>query len=294
MVKKLIKKYKTRGAIGILNAVYRKINPAKVKSYSLVKEIILKGKGLEVGGPSYVFSSKGAIPIYPYIESLDNCNFAYKTVWEGEINKDAKYHYDTLREAGKQYVLEATDLHEIETESYDFFLSSHMIEHTANPIKAIKEWMRVVKVNGYLILLIPHKDGTFDHNRPTTSLDHLIHDYTYDVTEEDLTHMEEILKLHVLKLDPEAGSPEEFLERSKNNVMNRCFHHHVFTSASVLELMDYLKLKIKVIEAIDPNHILVVAQKLEANSTFDNSDILNYVISKKFKSPFASDRVLSK
>lgn len=199
-----------------------------------------------------------------------------------------------MHEAGKQYVLEATNLHEIGTESYDFFLSSHMIEHTANPIKAIKEWMRVVKVNGYLILLIPHKDGTFDHNRPITSVGHLIDDYKNDVTEEDLTHMEEILTLHDLRLDPEAGSPEEFLERSRNNFMNRCFHHHVFTSISVLELMDYLKLKIKAVEAIFPNHILIVAQKLKVTSPVDNSDILNHVISKKFKSPFSSDKVLSK
>lgn len=291
MIKKLMKEYKLKGTIGVLIAVYKKIYPVKSKSYSLIKKIIMKGKGMEVGGTSAVFSSKGIIPIYPYIKSLDNCNFAYNTIWEGEINKDAKYHYDTSHEAGKQYVLEATDLHEIESESYDFFLSSHMIEHTANPIKAIKEWMRVVKVNGYLILLIPHKDGTFDHNRPTTSLDHLIHDYTYNVTEEDLTHMEEILKLHDLKLDPEAGSPEEFLERSRKNFINRCFHHHVFTSISVLKLMDHLKLKIKVVEAIVPNHILVVAQKLEVNATPDNTDLLNYITSKKFKSPFPSDKV---
>ncbi len=293
MIKKLVRKYKAVGVVGILNAVYRQINPIKVKSYLLIKEIISKGKGLEVGGVSYVFSSKGAIPIYPYIKSLDNCNFADNTIWKEEINHNTKYNYDTAHEAGKQYILEATDLHEIESESYDFFLSSHMIEHTANPIKALKEWIRVVKVDGYLILLIPHKDGTFDHNRPTTSLEHLIHDYTYDVTEKDLTHMEEILKLHDLKLDLEAGSPEEFLERSRDNFTNRCFHHHVFTSMSVLKLIDYLKLKIKVIEAIVPNHILIVAQKLEANATCDNSDIFSYVTSKKFKSPFISDKVLS-
>ena len=294
MIRKIIRQYKTRGVIGVLNAIYRKINPVKVKSYSLIKEIVSKGKGIEVGGASSVFSSKGILTVYPFIESLDNCNFADNTVWEGEINKDALYYYDASHKAGKQYILEATDLHEIESETYDFFLSSHVIEHTANPIKAIKEWMRVVKVNGYLILLIPHKDGTFDHNRPVTSLEHLIRDYTYDVTEEDLTHMEEILKLHDLKLDPEAGSPEEFSERSKSNFVNRCFHHHVFTSTLVAELMDHLELNIKAIEAIIPNHILVVAQKLEEASTLDNSNILHYIDSKKFKSPFSSDEIIIK
>jgi SAM-dependent methyltransferase len=291
MIEKIIRKYKTRGGLGIITALYRKINPVKVKSYSLIKEIVSKGKGIEIGGTSPIFSSKGILSVYPYIKSLDNCNFSDNTIWEGEINKDAKYHYDISSEPGKQYILEATDLHKIENESYDFFLSSHMIEHTANPIKALKEWMRVVKVNGYLILLIPHKDGTFDHKRPVTSLEHFIHDYANDITEEDLTHMEEILKLHDLKLDPEAGSSEEFIERSKNNFANRCFHHHVFTSISVVKLMDYLGLNIKVVEAIVPNHILIIAQKLDENLTLDNTDILDYVTSMQFDSPFISDKV---
>jgi SAM-dependent methyltransferase len=41
---------------------------------------------------------------------------------------------------------------------YDFVYSSHTIEHLPDPYAAIKNWFRVVKPGGYLILYIPHRD----------------------------------------------------------------------------------------------------------------------------------------
>lgn len=42
-------------------------------------------------------------------------------------------------------------------ESQDYVFTSHVLEHIANPIKAINEWFRVLKVGGYLILIVPHQ-----------------------------------------------------------------------------------------------------------------------------------------
>lgn len=89
-----------------------------------------------------------------------------------------------------------------------------MIEHTANPIKTLKEWLRIIKADGHLVLVIPHKDGTFDHKRPTTTVEHMIEDYKNGTDEYDLTHLDEILEYHDLKLDPDAGTFEEFKTRS--------------------------------------------------------------------------------
>ena len=72
---------------------------------------------------------------------------------------------------------------------------SHCIEHIANPLKAISEWKRILKDNGLILLIVPHKDKTFDHNRPITSLSHLIEDMKTDVQEDDSTHLPEILEL---------------------------------------------------------------------------------------------------
>jgi len=290
MFRNIVKKYKARGLSGIVDAANRRLFPKKIKFYEVVKDIVSSGRGFEVGGASFIFTDSGQIRLYKYIKHLDNCNFSGNTVWEGEISKRYEYRYHRSRGAGTQYILEATDLKGIDDDKYDFLLSSHMIEHTANTIQCINEWLRVIKENGHLVLVIPHKDGTFDHKRPTTTLEHFIEDYKNDVDEYDLTHLDEILKTHDLKLDPDAGTFEEFKNRSQLNYENRCLHHHTFTARNVVELMDYLRLKIMVIECIAPSHILVVVQKVKENNAIDNSNIINYINSSDFKSPFISDQ----
>jgi hypothetical protein len=66
-------------------------------------------------------------------------------------------------------------------------LSSHCLEHVANPILALREWLRVMTPDGTLVLVLPHKEGTFDHQRPTTTLGHMIDDYE---REDDMTPRE--------------------------------------------------------------------------------------------------------
>ena len=277
MIKKIIYIIKDRGFSGLMSIILSRFYMRKAKSYDVVKKVVSSGSGLEIGGLSPVFQKKNILPIYPHINRLDNCNFSYNTVWEGDLNKGLTYTYDEKHEAGRQFILEGTDLSEIKDGAYDFLLSSHMIEHTANPMKALKEWTRVVKTGGHLILVIPHKDGTFDHKRPITTLKHLIQDYENRTTERDLTHLDEILKLHDLSRDIEAGTHTQFHERSKKNYENRCLHHHVFDVKLAVELVDQVGLNIKAVEKIVPLHILVIAQKLQENVILDNSKFLNYV-----------------
>jgi SAM-dependent methyltransferase len=58
--------------------------------------------------------------------------------------------------------------------SVDFVISSHVIEHFPDPIKALREWYRVVKPGGYLYIIAPHKERTFDKERPRSTLAELI------------------------------------------------------------------------------------------------------------------------
>ncbi|CAB1208097.1 hypothetical protein [Acinetobacter bouvetii] len=61
------------------------------------------------------------------------------------------------------------------------------------------------------MLVVPHKDGTFDHFRSVTTLEYLINDFNNeDIDERDLTHLDEILKLHDLSRDLDAGDIEAF------------------------------------------------------------------------------------
>src|SRR5579864_2481738 len=58
--------------------------------------------------------------------------------------------------------------------SVDFVISSHAIEHFPDPIKALKEWHRVVRPGGFIFVIAPHKERTFDKDRERTTLAELI------------------------------------------------------------------------------------------------------------------------
>ena len=53
---------------------------------------------------------------------------------------------------------DAQKLEHIEDESFDFVYSSHTIEHLPDPSEGIKNWFRVLKSGGYLIIYLPHRD----------------------------------------------------------------------------------------------------------------------------------------
>jgi glycosyltransferase involved in cell wall biosynthesis len=61
-----------------------------------------------------------------------------------------------------------------EDESLDFVLSAHSLEHFYDPIKAINEWLRVVKEGGFIFTIFPHKERTFDRDRPRTTFEELM------------------------------------------------------------------------------------------------------------------------
>lgn len=70
---------------------------------------------------------------------------------------------------------------------YDFVINSHALEHFYNPIKAIKEWLRVIKKGGYVFMIIPHKERTFDKDREITTIEEIEKRQTKKETKLDKT-----------------------------------------------------------------------------------------------------------
>lgn len=188
------------------------------------------GKGIEIGGPSTLFEG-----IYQSCKSCDCVNFAVDTVWGRNIGNLYQYNETIL---GQQIIADATDLSVIDSEKYDFLLSSNNLEHIANPIKAIMEMWRILKKGGVALFVVPNKVFTFDHRREYTPFEHFLEDYKREIAETDLTHLEEILDKHDLSMDIEM-SFEEFKERSNHNFENRCLHHHVFSSETLNKVIEW-------------------------------------------------------
>lgn len=60
-------------------------------------------------------------------------------------------HWD-LRD-GNAEILET-----VEDQAYNFVYSSHCLEHIQNPRNAIKNWLRVLRRGGHLIVIVPDED----------------------------------------------------------------------------------------------------------------------------------------
>lgn len=246
-----------------VRALFNRLVPARPALGPEAIAAVANRRGLEIGGPSQVFSRRGILPVYPRVAALDNVNFAAQTAWETGLRDSTPFPFDTSRVAGRQFLREATALHGMADGSYDFLLSSHCLEHVANPLAALNEWHRVVRADGHLILILPDPARTFDCARPITSLQHLRADYAANIGEDDLTHLDEILALHDLGRDPHAGSPEEFRARALRNPDNRCLHHHVFDLASMRQMLEETGWHVQRSERVRPLHLIAFARRGE-------------------------------
>ena len=74
----------------------------------------------------------------------------------------------------------------LDDDSYDFVLASHVIEHIPDPIAALKEWARVAR--RYIVLVVPHRDRTFDRDRDLTPLAELIERHETGFTSDEDRH----------------------------------------------------------------------------------------------------------
>jgi len=110
--------------------------PYKAESKKIVWDVApyLKGRGLDVGA--------GDFKVLPHAISVDNMNHAQ---FGFSVRPDV-------------LVKSADDLSVFASQSMDFVYSSHLLEHMEDPEKALKEWWRVVKTKGRMILYLPHED----------------------------------------------------------------------------------------------------------------------------------------
>jgi len=89
------------------------------------------GRGLDLGC--------GQFKAFPHFTGVDNGHH-----WG---MKGVDVHVDTCE-----------NLDIFASDSMDFIFSSHLLEHIANYKVSLKEWFRVLKVGGRLVLYLPHKE----------------------------------------------------------------------------------------------------------------------------------------
>lgn len=208
----------------------------------VLSEITENKVGVEIGGPS---PATGTV-IYKNAASIDNVIFSKDTVWSKHTDDYCYYN----NKKGKVIINDAVDISLVKNEQYDFVFSSHQLEHVANPLKAVQEWLRILKIGGHIIIIVPEKSACFDHKREYSKFSTLLTQYERNVGEDDLSTLPEILRNHDLKLDPPAGTFEQFTKRSLDNFNNRCLHHYVYNDELLMEICKSFSCEFRYCETI--------------------------------------------
>lgn len=235
---------------------YRRMTHNRAHHLPIYLPYVANKRGLEIGGPSGVFRRGQPLDLYQHVAGLDNCDFSDSTVW---AQQEEDYVFDLEKDHGKSIFCDGSALVSVKDSTYDFVLSSHNLEHFANPVKALKEWKRIIHPSGALILALPYYKWTFDRYRAPTSVDHMLEDFAQNVGEDDLTHLPEIMEKHDLSMDPGADSAESFRQRSLDNFSNRCLHHHVFDKKNSRELLQRTGFNVHAIDLVFPCHLCILA-----------------------------------
>jgi SAM-dependent methyltransferase len=123
--------------------------------------------------------------------------------------------------------------------SLDFVIANHFLEHCEDPVAALKGFARVLRPAGILYLAVPDKRHTWDVDRATTTIEHLVADHEQGPAISRREHFREFAgAMHKL-----AGVPmyektlhlltdPEHLER-----INYSIHFHVWSHPEFLALM---------------------------------------------------------
>ncbi len=252
------------GATGTVAKLYARVRPRRSLTAKRYLPRLDGRHGLEIGGPSRIFNSWGAIPVYHRSVTLDNVTYSDETVWEGKLTAGQTFRFSAGSPAGEQFFLEASDLRPIAPAQYEFLISSHVLEHCANAIKTLNVWKRVVCPDGLFIVVLPDQRQIFDRFRPTTTLDHFMDDFNKDIDETDLTHVEEAVMLtdYTRLLGPkDPPHPQALKEFALKNYHNRRLHHHTFTLESGAKLFDNVGFNILEREALPPHLIFVLENR---------------------------------
>jgi SAM-dependent methyltransferase len=245
---------------------------------------------LEIGGPSAVFGPAGLAPLYGTVAQIDGVQFAAETVWHDRHDAGEYRPAGGDCAKGTLFIAEGGTLEGVQDDVYDAVLSSHVIEHFANPLRAVENWRRVTRPGGLLLTVAPHKAGTFDHRRPLTALEHIIGDYEAGRGEDDPTHLDEVLRRHDLSRDAAAGDRATFEAQRRENMRTRLLHHHTFSGRSLVALLGWAGLEILAVEVRYPHDTYCLGRWVADGERASNLPWLDPAHPAWRRSPFRIDR----
>jgi SAM-dependent methyltransferase len=128
--------------------------------------------GIEIGGSAH---NPFGLANCRNIDYTDDMDTVFK---RGEIER--------CGEAMKVDIVAPGDDLPLPDGTLDYVVSSHVIEHFFDPIGALKEWMRVIRPGGYVLVIGPKSRALPGETRLPTSLVDLLERHSGEIRPEDV------------------------------------------------------------------------------------------------------------
>jgi predicted SAM-dependent methyltransferase len=115
----------------------------------------------------------------------------------------------------------------------EFVIANHFLEHCQNPFLTLQNLLRVLKPAGIVYLAVPDKRFSFDADRPCTTIQHLMRDFSEGPEWSKRQHFEEWSRLVNKRTD------EGEIEREVAHLLDLDYsiHFHVWGAAELLEVV---------------------------------------------------------
>lgn len=180
--------------------------------------------------------------------------------------EDLRAHYPELDEyelVTPDFIDDGEALTSVPSDSMDFIVVNHLIEHCQDPIGALLSHARVLREGGILYLAAPDRRRTdFDREREETSLEHLLRDHEEGPEGSRAKHYEEWSRFAIKVPADEVAEHAAALEEQDYSI-----HFHTFTLTSFLAMMlrsrELYGLPFEVVATETNNHeFIVIARKM--------------------------------
>src|SRR4051812_8977039 len=180
----------------------------------------VRGDGIEIGA----LHNPLIVPPTARVKYVDRMNVA-----------DLRRHYPELANkplVETDIVDDGETLATIADATQDFVIANHFFEHCQNPLLTFHNLFRVLKPGGILFMAVPDKRFTFDADRPSTTLDHVLRDFSEGPEWSRRQHYEEWSRLVNKRTGPELDAEVNTLMEASYSI-----HFHVWNAAELHELL---------------------------------------------------------
>jgi SAM-dependent methyltransferase len=191
----------------------------------------LRGDGIEIGAQCNPLKIPRSVARLSHIDRLtpEATHALHGLPVEGVVRPDI--------------VGEADDLSFLADRSLNFVIVNHLLEHTDDPMRALVEWLRVLKEGGILFISVPnYKTNEYDFMRTPATIEHFASNHAASSPSQRTAHKIEHWKEYIASVDnapPGSTGFSRLIEQYK--AMDNRIHFHVYSRELIEDVFRHIR-----------------------------------------------------